>query len=269
MQKRIITLTTDFGLKDPFVGIMKGVIMGINPDVCVIDISHNIAPHNIFEASQIVLMSYRYFPRDTIHVVVVDPGVGSTRRPVLVITDDYYFIGPDNGVFTPIYEDTASGSLRVIRISSTHYFMPEQSTTFHGRDIFAPVAAWLSKGIEASRFGEEITDYIKTPLVKPSISDEGIIKGNVIAIDVFGNAITNIKREDIDRLYGGITKERIRIQYRDRIVNLVDYYADTEKTTLSALFNSFGNLELFVFMDSASRIFNIHVGDTLTITQVN
>lgn len=267
MQKRIITLTTDFGLKDPFVGIMKGVIMSINPDAHVIDITHNISRHNIFEASQTLLMSYRYFPRDTIHVVIVDPGVGSDRRPILVMMGDYYFIGPDNGVFTPIYEEVKD-SLTVIQLTSIHYFMPVKGSTFHGRDIFAPVAAWLSKGIDTSRLGEEITDYVKIPSIKPTIEGK-TIKGNVITIDVFGNAITNITRDDVERLSENTTKERMRILYKDKVVNMVDYYAQYKEKGLSALFNSFGNLELFVFKDSASESFDIKIGDSITLTVID
>ncbi|GAB4540044.1 MAG: SAM-dependent chlorinase/fluorinase [Thermodesulfovibrionia bacterium] len=267
MQKRIITLTTDFGLKDPFVGIMKGVIIGINPDAYIIDITHNITRHNIFEASQTLLMSYRYFPRDTVHVVIVDPGVGSERRPILVIMDNCYFVGPDNGVFSPIYEE-ASGSLTVIHLTSTHYFMPVRGSTFHGRDIFAPVAAWLSRGIDTSRLGEEITDYVKLPSIKATIEGK-TIKGNIITIDIFGNAITNITRDDVEKLAENTPVERLMVVFKGKAMNMVDYYAKAKETTLSCLFNSFGNLELFVFKGSASEMFDINIGDSVVLTVID
>lgn len=155
----IITLTTDFGYRDPFVGIMKGVILNINPSATIIDITHDISPQNILEAALSIEMSFELFPHKTIHVVVVDPGVGSTRRPIFVITDRYYFIGPDNGVFSRIYK-LQHETLEVMNIKAEHYFMPQRSATFHGRDIFAPAASWLSRGIDISKFGEPINDYV-------------------------------------------------------------------------------------------------------------
>lgn len=267
MQKsgQVITLTTDFGLKDPFVGIMKGVILGINPDVRIIDLSHNISRHNILEASQIISMSYRYFPQETIHVVVVDPGVGSGRRPILVTTGDYYFIGPDNGIFTPIYEDMKSESFTVIHLTSKHYFLPINGSTFHGRDIFAPVAAWLSKGIDSLKLGEEIMDYVKIPSIKSIIKDNRTIKGNVITIDAFGNAITSITKDDLQRLSATLSRDKLKIICKDREVDIVDYYAEAEASRLSAVINSFGYLELFVYRGSASKKFNINIGDSVSI----
>lgn len=269
MQKKIITLTTDFGLKDPFVGIVKGVILGINPDVHIIDISHNINRYNILDASQTILMSYRFFPRETIHVVIVDPGVGSGRRPILVVTDDCYFIGPDNGIFTPIYEETLIGSLTVIHLNSSHYFLPMKGSTFHGRDIFAPAAAWLSRGIGSLKLGEEITDYVKIPSMKSTIDGNKTIKGNVITIDIFGNAITNIKKDDFEKLSVNFSKEKMKIFYKDRMVDIVDYYAEAGASVLYALFNSFGNLELFTYKDSASEKFDIKIGDSVSITLID
>ncbi len=134
-EKRLITLTTDFGLKDPFAGLMKGVILGINPDTHVIDLTHNIERHNIFEASQTILMSYKYFPRASIHVVVVDPGVGGNRRPILVVTEDHYFIGPDNGVFTSIFDSCQSNFFRVYHINEPHYFLPMSGSTFRIKQL--------------------------------------------------------------------------------------------------------------------------------------
>ena len=150
----IITLTTDFGLRDSFVASMKGVILGINPDVHLVDISHDIAPHDLEEAAFTVDASYRYFPKGTVHVVVVDPGVGSGRRPILVATDRYSFIGPDNGVFSLVFQQAER--LKVHQITAERYFLPNPGPTFHGRDIFAPAAAWLTKGVSPGDFGAEL-----------------------------------------------------------------------------------------------------------------
>lgn len=283
MQRQVITLTTDFGLNDPFVGIMKGVILGINPDVHVIDISHNINRHNILEASQTILISYKFFPKETIHVVVVDPGVGSGRRPILVTTGDYYFIGPDNGIFTPIYEDTKS--FTVIHLTSKHYFLPMKGSTFHGKDIFAPAAAYLSKGIDIFKLGEEIADYVKIPSIKSTIEDNRTIRGNVITIDIFGNAITNIKKEDIEKLLANssphpsslrgegkgkeVFSRQLKILYKGKVVDMVDYYAEAETLGLSAIINSFGYLEIFAYKGSASESFNINIGDSVNVTLID
>jgi len=205
----IITLTTDFGYRDPFVGIMKGVILNINPLANIIDITHGISPQNIMEAAFTIEMSFASFPSKTIHVVVVDPGVGSVRRPILVITDHYYFIGPDNGIFSQIYN--LSESLNVIHLTAEHYFMAQISSTFHGRDMFAPAAAWLSKGINVSNFGDPIDDYVNMPISVPVMPTKNIIEGEVIYIDLFGNVITNIKTQKIDELLGSNRKENLEL----------------------------------------------------------
>ncbi|MEW6713907.1 MAG: SAM-dependent chlorinase/fluorinase [Nitrospirota bacterium] len=264
LAKPIITLTTDFGLKDPFVGLVKGVILSINPEAEIIDITHNISHHNIFEASQVISMSYRYFPPTTIHVVVVDPGVGGDRRPLLVVTEDHYFIGPDNGLFTPVYEELQSNFFKVMHLTASHYFLPMNGSTFHCRDVFAPAAAWLSKGIDVLKFGEEITDYVRIPSIRATIKG-GIIKGNVISIDIFGNAITNITTGIMAKLQPDITKIRYRIKYKGAELPLVRYYADpnASENGLSAVMNSFGHLELFAYKENAASKYNINIGDSV------
>ncbi|MGB9715221.1 MAG: SAM hydrolase/SAM-dependent halogenase family protein [Thermodesulfovibrionales bacterium] len=256
----IITLTTDFGYKDPFVGIMKGVILSINPLANIVDITHGISPQNILEAAITISVSFKSFPYKTIHVVVVDPGVGSSRRPILVITDHYYFIGPDNGVFSLIYR-LKNGNLSVIHITSEHYFMPNISTTFHGRDIFAPVAAWLSRGIESSKFGVPINDYKSICIPDPIVYDENTIEGEVIYIDSFGNVTTNIRTELINEILKEKTSRKPKVLLRDKEVPFKSYYEEAEDERLYSLINSFGYLELFVKKDSASSRFNIVVGE--------
>jgi S-adenosylmethionine hydrolase len=164
----IITLTTDFGLNDHFVGTMKGVILGINPDAEIVDICNSVQSFDILEGALTIAQSYRYFPVDTINMVIVDPGVGSARRPILVTTEKHRFIAPDNGVLSLVYDREERISVR--HITSEHYFLQPTSKTFHGRDIFAPIAAWLSKGLDAAKFGDEITDYARFTMPRPKKS---------------------------------------------------------------------------------------------------
>jgi hypothetical protein len=260
----IITLTTDFGYRDPFVGIMKGVILNINPSATIIDITHDINPQNILEAALSIEMSFESFPYKTIHVVIVDPGVGSARRPILVRIDRYYFIGPDNGVFSQIYK-LQHETLEVIHITAEHYFMPQRSSTFHGRDIFAPAAAWLSRGIDISKFGEPINDYMTISVPAPVMSTENMLEGEVIYIDRFGNAATNIKTQHIDSLYGSNYTGKLKVSVKGKEAPFKNHYAEAEDTGLYSLMNSFGFLELFVYKGSASSDFSITVGEKVSV----
>jgi S-adenosylmethionine hydrolase len=266
LETPIITLTTDFGLKDPFAGVMKGIILGINPDAKVIDITHNIQRHNIFEASQVIAMSYKYFPSTTIHIAVVDPGVGGMRRPIMVSTGDHYFIGPDNGILTQVIEEQASHFIEVIHLTSSQYFLPVIGSTFHGRDIFSPVAAWLSKGVDPRGFGEQIDDYIRIDVPKSVITNESTITGEIVSIDNFGNAKSNIKKDDMAKLASVKSKDKFNIVFNNEQIPLVNYYAENESPGLSAIINSFEHIELFVYKDSAAEKFDIKTGDSVTLT---
>jgi S-adenosylmethionine hydrolase len=260
----IITFTTDFGYRDPFVGIMKGVILKINPFANIIDITHDISPQNIMEAALAIEMSFRSFPQKTIHVVIVDPGVGSMRRPILVVTDHHYFIGPDNGVFSQIY-NLKQETLTVMHITAEHYFMSQRSTTFHGRDIFAPAAAWLSRGIDISHFGDPITDYVTLSLPVPLMPAENTIEGTVIYIDRFGNAITNINTQKIDGLYSNNPQGRLKVVVKGREAPLKNYYSQVQDNGLYSVINSFGYLELFVYRGNASSDFGIAIGNKVGV----
>ncbi|MFC2172227.1 S-adenosyl-l-methionine hydroxide adenosyltransferase family protein, partial [Acidobacteriota bacterium] len=207
MARKIITLTTDYGLKDSYVAQMKGVICSINPDAHVIDISHEVAGHDLLEAAFLIGSAFQYFPKRTIHVVIVDPGVGTKRKPLLVSTEGYYLIGPDNGVFSFVY--LADRVTQVFELTATHYFRTEISQTFHGRDIFAPCAAWLSKGQNAVDFGEPLQNYTKLSIPKPSLAGKAV-KGLVLHIDRFGNLITNIALKDLYALMKKAGAQRIK-----------------------------------------------------------
>src|SRR5271154_5830562 len=197
LARPIITLTTDYGTSDHLVGVMKGVILSINPEVNVVDITHSVLPHDLLDGALTIGQAYKYFPPKTVHVVVVDPGVGTERRPILVAGDTHYFVAPDNGVLSSVYDQ--SEALYAWNIISEHYFRQPVSNTFHGRDVFAPVAAWLSKSWQTSAFGEPITDLVRFNIPKPKASGN-IIKGAVLRMDRFGNLITNITPEDAPAL---------------------------------------------------------------------
>jgi S-adenosyl-L-methionine hydrolase (adenosine-forming) len=186
----IITLTTDFGLSDPFVGIMKGVILGIAPGAQIIDISHEIRSYDIIEGAILIDSAYRYFPEETIHVVVVDPGVGSARRPIAAAAYGQIFVAPDNGVLSAVFEN------EVYHITNRSLFLNSVSQTFHGRDIFAPVAANLALGMPIESVGPRILDFFKKSLPRPRPQGDRLV-GTVLRIDKFGNIITNLRRKDL------------------------------------------------------------------------
>jgi len=261
----IITLITDFGTKDYYVGTMKGVIYGINPLAKIVDITHEIKPQDIIEAAFTLYCSYKYFPIRTIHMVIVDPTVGSNRRALLVVSDEYYFIAPDNGVLSFIY-DTGSVST-VIEITSEHYFLDNISSTFHGRDIFAPAAAWLSKGIESSKFGEPINDYLKLTIPKPRIIPPNIIKGIVLHIDKFGNIITNITKEDYDKALQTFNKSTFSkiILNQFEITSFKKSYYEGGKNELISLIGSTNFLEIASFQANAALITNANRGNEVSI----
>lgn len=245
----MIALLTDFGYKDPFVGIMKAVILSINPDAQIVDLSHGISAQNIKEASFVLKESFRYFPKKTIFLIVVDPGVGSQRRPILVDAQDRYFICPDNGIVSGVITE----GFKAFHITKRKYFLFPVGTTFHGRDIFAPVAGWLSKGKRPSKFGGQIKDIVKIPLPEPQYK-EGSLIGEVLYIDGFGNAITNLK---------GIPKGDI--VFRKKKIPLVSFYKEAEDRGLSSVVSSSGLIELFIYGGSASSRYKIGVGEKVII----
>jgi S-adenosyl-L-methionine hydrolase (adenosine-forming) len=200
LARSIITLTTDFGSADSLVGSMKGVILNINPDANIVDITHKVFPYDLLDGALAIGQAYSFFPPRTVHVVVVDPGVGTERRPLLVTAGQHYFIAPDNGVLSMVYQREESLTAR--HITSEHYFLQPVSNTFHGRDIFSPVAAWLSKNGQSQSFGEEITDFVRFTLPKPRAAQNSI-KGVVLRADNFGNLLTNFTPEDLPQVLAG------------------------------------------------------------------
>jgi S-adenosyl-L-methionine hydrolase (adenosine-forming) len=241
---RIITLTTDFGNRDHYVGSMKGVIYSINPDAIITDITHEIPFHDVFSAAFNLRGFIPYFPKETINLVVVDPGVGSSRKPIALEADEKFFVGPDNGVFT--YVILESESFRAYEISNPKYFLPDISFTFHGRDIFAPVTAHLSLGVSIEDLGERLLDPLMLEIKEPEIGDREIA-GEVIFEDTFGNLITNIP--------GSMVDSDSRLHVSDIVINGVcKSYSEASEGELLAVIGSSGFLELSVNRGRASDL---------------
>lgn len=259
----MITLMTDFGYKDVFVGAMKGVIYGINPEARVIDITHGITPHNIKEAAMRLNEYFRYFPERSIHMVVVDPGVGTERRPIFVECDGHYFVGPDNGVFTKVI-NSSQETLQVRHITASHYFIPPKGNTFHGRDIFAPVAAWVAKGTRMDSLGEVIEDYKLIDLPEPTIEGNQV-NGEVVYYDSFGNAITNITAEDIEKLRETKPDGTLRIILKGGQTDIKENFEQGSDKRPHGLLNSSGNLEIFIYLGNASEFLKLKPGDQVSV----
>mgnify|MGYP001770696327 FL=1 len=264
--RSIITLLTDFGYDSYFVPSMKGVILSLNPDAVIIDITHAIPPFNIYKAAFTLWASYKYFPRGTVHVVVVDPGVGTSRRAIAIKTRNYYFVGPDNGVLMMAAED--DGIIEVRAIESREFMRPVVSSTFHGRDIFAPAAAYLSLGLDISMLGPRVTDPVKLPGISSKVS-RGVADSRIIYIDHFGNAYTGVREGDLGTLGLGYGDElRVVIPRRgvDIRVRFLRSYGYANEGEALALINSEGFLELSVNRGSFAQRFGVEEGDEVTIS---
>ena len=260
----MITLTTDFGLADPFVGQVKGVIFSIAPEARIIDITHGIRAHDIREAALAIAASYRYFPRGTVHLAVVDPGVGSSRAPIILKACGHYFVGPDNGIFTLVARACPDASHW--RIKSDVVKRKSPGNTFHGRDLFAPVAARLELGEDPSGFSEGTTEgplgLVTLPFSEP-MREGHVINGEVIHVDVFGNAITNISAADVAALRQEIGTALVAEAAGERCP-LVGYYAEAVSGP-HALVNSDGRLEIFLFEKSAAEALGLSVGSPVKL----
>jgi S-adenosylmethionine hydrolase len=264
LAKAIITLTTDYGTNDHLVGTMKGVILKINPDATIVDITHNILPFDLLDGALAIGSAYSHFPSKTVHVVVVDPGVGTERRPLLVSAQNQYFVAPDNGVLSVIFEREAA-SLVVRHANVQHYYLTPVSNTFHGRDIFAPVASWLSKGWQTASMGDEISDYKRFSIPRPKEAD-GTMKGVVMRTDAFGNLMTNFRSEDLPEsaLDGGAIQLQIGPH---QVSRLVDTFARGDNGEPVAYLGSSGYLEIAVNKANAARALNLGRGAPVILTK--
>ena len=253
----VVTLTTDFGVRDPYVAEMKGVMLGLHPHLLFVDITHEVESHDVGGAALILDAASRFFPPGTVHLAVVDPGVGSARRGLVVTADDAVFVAPDNGLLTPIL---ARGAWKAFEVSAPDLRLPRVSRTFHGRDVFAPAAAHLAAGVAPERFGGIVDDPVRLPW--PDVHTVGgAVSGAVVHVDRFGNLITSITAEALDRLGAEAS-----IHIAGRRLSLVGTYADLPRGGVGALVGSSDRLEVAVREGSAAAVLRARRGTPVAVS---
>lgn len=260
MARSLITLTTDFGLSDHYVGAMKGVILGIAPQATIVDLSHEVTPYEIPEAAFLLAQAYTCFPKGTVHVVVVDPGVGSSRRPILAQAAGQVFVAPDNGVLTMVYSREKH---KVRAITASRYFRHPVSHTFHGRDVFAPVAAHVARGASPARMGKLISDYLRLNFERPVRTGKRIWTGAVLKIDHFGNVVTNFRPGDVPDME---TRPWAMVLGPHRITELARSYSQCVAGEFFLIPGSSGYYEISVREASAAKALGCGVGAPVEIT---
>ncbi len=263
----IITLLTDFGLKDTYVGLMKGVILSVNPDAVITDITHHIDPHDLSQAALIIKSSYRYFPAESVHVIVVDPGVGSRRAIVALKMMGQTFLAPDNGILTLIVDQGDIDA--IVRVENSDYFLKTVSRTFHGRDIFAPVAAHISLGVDLERLGTPIAkkDLVLIRIPKPYVGKKDELVGAIVSIDRFGNCITNIDSDCLAAFVNAGKNKRLQVAIgQSKIKGLSLNYESASPQSPLAIIGSYGYLEIAVNCGSAQRYLGAVKGDAVHLT---
>ena len=267
----IVTLLTDFGAADYFVGALKGAILSVNSLAHIVDITHEIPAHDIEAGAFTLLAAYRSFPPRTVHVAVVDPGVGSARRALVVAAREHFFVGPDNGLFSHVCE-REQGDVRVYQLTNERFFRAPVSNTFHGRDIFAPIAGALSNGVPPEEFGEPVDDYVRLDALAPvreARDDTGAWSARIIHIDRFGNLVTNITRGE---LAGAQFRRGVRLDVGGRAINSFrKFYAEengAEAGDLFAIWGSAGFLEIAADRTSAARLLDAERGQTVRVSPV-
>jgi len=263
MATQIFTLTTDFGLKDSYVAEMKAAILNLCPSAQMVDITHNVQKFNIRAGAYMLASAASYFPVGTIHIAVVDPGVGSQRRPIVVQTERDFFVGPDNGLLILAAERQGIKGIR--EITSRHIMLPHVSNTFHGRDIFAPAAAHLANGVSLEEFGPEISDVIK-PIFTKIIKEKNRISGEVLHLDDFGNIITNIEGKELD--YSKGTMLQIELRQSNLQLKLSKTYVDVKPQQLLLLIGSHNYLEIAINQGNAASKLQVKPGDKVILTQL-
>jgi S-adenosylmethionine hydrolase len=264
-ESRIVAFTTDFGLNDPFVGIMHGVVLNIHPETTIVDVCHAVASYNVFDGAWTIAQSYRFFPPRTVHVIVVDPGVGSERRPIIVETADYLFVAPDNGVLSLV--EAREEKFVVRHVTAERYFRHPISQTFHGRDVFAPVAGWLSKGVAPAEFGPQVSDYVRLPLRKVEHVGAHSLRGEVLRVDKFGNLITNIGELDAPALFASQPPPVSILVSGETITRICRSYSEGGDGEIFAIIGSSGYLELAARQASAAERLGAGVGTPVGVLQ--
>jgi len=265
----VITLLTDFGIEDEYVGLMKGVILAFHPSATIVDITHHIDPQDIVQAAYLIRCCYSYFPRGTIHLVVVDPGVGSDRSIIAVQTEKYCFVAPNNGVLTFVFD--AERSVRIVRVADPAYFLHPVSDTFHGRDIFAPVGAHLGEGLDIRRLGPDVDGrfLVRVKAPEPYLSSQGELVGEVVWIDRFGNLITNVDSNRLHAFRKAGPEKRLGISVRSLLIEgLSGRYGDVAPKRTLALIGSRGYLEIAVNCGSARQRFKAEKGDAVKLIRL-
>ncbi len=260
----IITLTTDFGLNDHFVGTIKGVILNISPEIEIVDISHSVQAFDVLDGALTIAQSYSYFPSGTVHLVVVDPGVGTARRPILVTSDRHHFVAPDNGVLSMVY--AREERLHIRHVTADHYSLQPISNTFHARDIFAPVAAWLAKGVDPEKFGDEISDFVRFNPPKPKSANGNTLRGVILKVDRFGNLVTNITPQDAPMLFGTEPAPFKMVVGKHEITAILPNYSDGSPGEVFGILGSMGYLEISSNRGSAAKIVGSGKGSEVTIS---
>jgi S-adenosylmethionine hydrolase len=259
----IITLTTDFGLQDHFVGTMKGVILENAPDARLVDISHSVQPFDVFDGALTIAQAYSYFPNRTVHMVIVDPGVGTARRPIVVSTEKHLFVAPDNGVLSLILDREERISVR--HVTAEHYFLQPVSNTFHARDIFAPIAAYLAKGVDPDRMGEEIKDFVRFSAPRPKPVDEHTLRGVVLKVDRFGNLITNITPQDAPMIFNSQPHPFKIVVGKREITQMHTAYAEGAPGEVFGILGSMGFLEIAANRAAAAKLLEAAKGTDVNI----
>jgi S-adenosyl-L-methionine hydrolase (adenosine-forming) len=264
---RLITLLTDFGLEDEYVGVMKGVILSRFPAARIVDLCHGIPPHDLHRAAYLLESSRAYFPAGTLHVIVVDPGVGTARRIVLMEADDQLLLAPDNGILTL---PARKGFTAVYEVSCHEFFLPTVSRTFHGRDILAPVAAELAKGLAPDAVGPRLSreELVLLPLARAEVNPAGTaITGQVVAIDRFGNLLTNIHISDYQALAGDLPPASAAVRLGDHLITgLASSYGNVPAGGLLAIFNSRNYLEIAINKGNAARLTGVGEGEKIVVS---
>jgi S-adenosyl-L-methionine hydrolase (adenosine-forming) len=263
LARPIVTLTTDFGLNDHFVGTMKGVILDIVPQAEIVDICHSVQAFDILDGALALAQSYHYFPSGTVHLVIVDPGVGTARRPILASCEQYNFVAPDNGVLSLMYAREERLSVR--HISADHYFLQPVSNTFHGRDIFAPVAAYLAKGVDHEKFGDEITDYVRFNAPKPKPIDAKSMRGVVLRVDRFGNLITNFAPQDVPALFAATPPPFKMVVGKREITSIKTNYGEGAPNEVFGIVGSMGYLEIAANRAAAAQLLGASKGSEVQL----
>ncbi|WP_447972404.1 SAM hydrolase/SAM-dependent halogenase family protein [Nitrospira sp. Kam-Ns4a] len=259
----LVTLLTDFGDRDYFVASMKGVILNINPQCRIVDLSHQVEPQQVEEGAYLLKSCYKYFPDGTIHVAVVDPGVGTMRRALLATSSRYFFLGPDNGILSYALEEETSVEVR--QIENKQYRLDSEGATFDGRDLFAPSAAWLTRGQQPGSYGRLIRDYVTLPFPHPAWSG-GVLVGRIMYVDRFGNLISNITPLFLKEAKGKSRQDRVSIRIAGvTIDDLVATYAAGQPGAPQALINSNGQLEIFVKDGSAAALLKCGRGERIEL----